>query len=236
MSDGLRSTLDELVRSRPGSNPAFDALVGDFARYHLVLALVGGAFLAAFVGLGCLSWSRFRRAGASGDRRWTFARTTYLAATVLSVGVGLLLALIVVANVSTAADPRPGFAGAVPMIGAPAAGSPRAELQGSFDEWLQSGSTRVPETVQRSVDDRVAWQRPKAIICVTLLLGFAVLGARTWRSLLASRERGGRWRLTDVARLALGLGAVAVGLLLMLMVMGNTQAAVAPRAMTLFFG
>lgn len=236
MNDGLRSTLDELVRSGPGASPAFDALVREYGRYHLVLAVVGGAFLLAFVVLGWRSWQRFRRQRASGEGRWTFATRTSLAAVVLSIVVGSLLALIVAANVSTALDPRPGFAGAVPMVGTSPAGSPRAELQRSFDTWLRSGTVEVPAPVQRAVDDRLAWQRPKAIITAVLLLGVVLLGARVWRALLASRAQPGRWRLMDVARLAAGLGSVAVGLLLMLMVMGNTQAALAPLSMALFFG
>jgi hypothetical protein len=95
----------------------------------------------------------------------------------------------------------------------------------------------MPAPVRRAIDDRLAWQRPKAIVSAVLLLTFLILSARTWRALLdGSPGASGRWRPGDVVRLAAGLGEVAVCLLLMLMVMGNTQASLAPVAMTLLYG
>jgi len=237
MNGDLRSTLDELTREGSTANPAFNALLADYARYHLVLAVLGSAFLLAFVVLGGLSWKRFRSSPPSGRRRWTFPKLTHLAAVALSVGVGLVLALVVAANLGNALDPRPGLAGAVPLIDTPRPDTPRAELQHAFDDWLQSGSTRMPAPVRRAVDDRLAWQRPKAVVSGVLLLIFLALGARTWRALL-DRNPGesGRWRPGDVALLAAGLGEVAICLLLMLMVVANTQASLAPVAMTLFYG
>lgn len=234
--DGLRATLERLVQSGADPNPAFDALLADYARYHLVLAIIAGAFLVAFAVAARSSWRRMRRAATSADGGSAFPRLTYLAATLSSVGVGLFLAVILVANVSTAVDPRPGFAGAVALVGAPGADPSRAELDHGFDQWLHSGSTEMPDAVAAAIDDRLAWQRPKAAVSALLLLAFVVVGARLWRSLLEGRRRATHWRAGDLVRLGAGVGLVAGAFVLMLMVMGNTQASVAPVAMTLFYG
>jgi hypothetical protein len=95
----------------------------------------------------------------------------------------------------------------------------------------------MPAPVRRAVDDRLAWQRPKAVVSGVLLLISLAFGARTWRALLGRNPGGsGRWRPGDVALLIAGLGDVAICLLLMLMVIANTQASLAPVAMTLFYG
>lgn len=235
--DGLRSTLEHLVRPGADPNPAFDALLADYARYHLVLAIVGAAFLVLSVSFAWFAWRRFRHVQAVDGRRWTIAKVTYLVATLGSLAVGLVLLVIVVANASTALDPRPGFAGAVGLVGTPRPGTPRAELHQAFDEWLRSGHAALPPVVRAAVDDRLAWQRPKAVVSAVLLVVVSALGAWVWRPLVGPDRRAARrWWPGDVVRLGVGLSAVAVGLVLMLMVMGNTQAAIAPVAMTLFYG
>ena len=234
--DGLISTLEQLVRSQSGANPAFEALVDDYASYHLVLAVVGGAFAVVLAAFAWVAWKRFRRARDVGSRRWTFPAVTYLVASAAAAAVVLLLAVVVAANVTTALDPRPAFAGAIGLVGAPAAGSPRAELHDAFDRWLRSGDAAVPPAVQSAVDRRIAWQRPKAIVSGVLLLVVVVLAAGIWRPLLDPGRAGRRSRRRDGVRVGTGLAAVAAALVLMLMVMGNTQASVAPVAMTLFYG
>jgi hypothetical protein len=95
----------------------------------------------------------------------------------------------------------------------------------------------MPSLIQGEIDDRLSWQRPKAVLCTVLLLGFAGLSALIWRTLIRRfRMPEARWRLRDGTLLVLGLFTVALCLLLMLMVIGNTQGSLAPISLTLFFG
>jgi hypothetical protein len=237
MHDTLPDALDELLRSGPTSNPALARLLADYTRYHLVLVVVGSAFLLGLVRLGLISWRRFRAAPRTGTGRWSFEKRTCFHFAMLSAAVGLALTVIVAANVSNVVDPRHGFSGAVGLLGAPAAGTPAARLHQAFLEWLQSGSPHLPALVESTIDDRLAWQRPKAIISGVLLVGFVVLGARTWRALIASsRVRTARRGLGEAVRLVLGVVTVVACFVLMLMVIGNTQGSIAPIALTLFYG
>ena len=237
MSDDLPRALRQLLRSDSGSNPALDRLLDDYTRYHVVLVVVGTAFLAAFVVLSVLCWRRFIRAPKASRWRWTFEKGTYWAFGVLSAIVGAFLALVVAANVSTVLDPTNGFAGSIGLLGSPRPGTRGADLHQAFLGWLQSGSSTVPSLVQSSIDDRLAWQRPKAVICTVLLVAFVALAVLIWRRLIRlSRIRQPRRRTTTAALLTAGVLTVTVCLLLMLMVMGNTQGSLAPMSLTLFFG
>jgi len=107
----------------------------------------------------------------------------------------------------------------------------------SFATWLQSGQTDTPTLVTARIDDRLAWQRPKAIICSVLLVVVLALCAQIWRTLIrGSRKRQHGWTPKDVSLVAAGLLGGAACLVLMLMVIGNTQASLAPLSMTLFYG
>jgi hypothetical protein len=150
--------------------------------------------------------------------------------------VGLFLALVVTANVSTVLNPRQGFTGSISMLKNPQPGTPTDDVYRSVSTWLQSGSAQTPPILQKSVDDRLAWQRPKAIVSTVLLVGFVVISALVWRALIRkSREPDARWTSAGIALLLLGAVSVFVCLLLMLMVMGNTQGSLAPISLTLFF-
>jgi hypothetical protein len=122
------------------------------------------------------------------------------------------------------------------MLGTPRNGTDARQLHQGFDDWLRSGRPVPPPTVQQVVKRRLAWQRPKAVICTVLLLLVAALGAWAWRSTLAASCASRRWRSGDTARLVGALLSLPTGLAVMLMVMGNTQASFAPLAMTLFYG
>ena len=199
--------------------------------------VVGGIFLLSFIVLSVFFWRRFKRAPKSGARGWTFEKLTYFGFGVLTVLVGLFLALIVAANVSNVLNPQNGFVGAIPMLGAPKAGTPTAELQQAFAVWLDSGGAQAPPLVQAAIDDRLSWQRPKAIICSLLLVVFLLLCARVWRTLIRrTRAPDARWRLAETVLLLVGVLTVGICLLLMLMVMGNTQGSIAPISLTLFYG
>lgn len=237
MNDELRRTLDELLASGSDSNPALNALVDSYTEYHVVFIAVAGLFVVALALLAGFAWRRSRRAPRPDGRRLSFERVTYLGVALSSALLSLLMGLLVAANLSNVVDPQRGFSGAVGMIGPSPAGSSDAELHRAFASWLQSGAVDVPALVDETIDQRLAWQRPKAIVCAMLLVGFVVLGAAVWRGLIRrSRARQGRWRLSDVALLGAGILLGPVCVLLMVMVIGNTQAAWAPLSMTLFYG
>jgi len=233
----LHDILDELLRSGSDSNPALNALLDDYTKYHVAFIAVGGLFLLAFAALAAFCWRRFRRTPRSPDRSWSFERATYLLFAGSSAVLAVMMALIVAANASNVADARSGFSGGLAMIDTPRAGTRTAELNQSFTTWLQSGQTDTPMLINSRIDDRLAWQRPKAIICAVLLVGLVLLSVRIWRTLIRRRRaRQAGWRPKDVALLASGIVAGPVCLLLMVMVIGNSQASLAPLSMTLFYG
>lgn len=237
MDDSLRNVLNELLVSGTDSNPALNDLLRDYTKYHVAFIAVGGLFLLAFTVLSILSWRRFRRTPKSDNRRWSFERATYLLFGASSVVVAMMMALFVAANASNVADPRHGFSGGLGMIGTAGAGTRTAELHQAFTTWLQSGQSETPTLIKSRIDDRLAWQRPKAIICGALVVVFVLLSAHIWRTLIRrSRARQTGWSLKDVILLAAGLLGGPACLLLMLMVIANTQASFAPLSMTLFYG
>jgi hypothetical protein len=204
MNGDPQSTIAKLMESGSDTNPALNALLSDYTRFHAVLAALGVLFLAGVVILGVFCWSRSRKATRAGHGNWSFEKKVYFSVWALSIVLGLVLTLIVAA---------------------------------AFDSWLQSGSSQVPSLVQRKIDDRLAWQRPKAIVCSVLLVLSVVLTAHVWRTLIRrSRVPDARRRPREVLLMLAGLAAVPYCLLLMLMVMGNTQASLAPMSMTLFYG
>lgn len=213
-----------------GPNAAYDRLLSDYTSYHVAFLVVGGLFTIA-IGIFCAySWVRFTRASTTGTRSWTFERKTYFSFGALSLVTGLMMAVLVAANVSNTVNPRAGLAGVIGPSGPPRAGV----LAQAFTTWLQSGSANVPPLIQSKVDERLDWQRPKAAICGVLLVAFVALSVRLWSRLLTraeARERSGHRLL-----LASGCVSVLACLLLMLMVIGNTQASFAPVTLTLLYG
>jgi hypothetical protein len=99
---GLGETLDQ-VRQGLGAGddgrPALAVMVSDFARYHVVLAVTGALVTILALVLGVLAWTR-RAAGRS-------ARRVVRSYGVVAVAFSLIMALVVAANISTAADPAP---------------------------------------------------------------------------------------------------------------------------------
>ena len=220
----LTTTLTALLESGADSNPALTALLRDYTSYHVVLVVVGGLFLVALAWLSASMWRRWRRSRESASGATSFERRTYLSFSLLERG----------------GHPPPGArrrgerqhrsrpAARVRRRDRPArdaeAGTSAAELQDAFTTWLASGDGDVPARVSEAIDDRLSWQRPKAIVSTVLLVGAVVLSAATWRSLVRwSRARSGRRPLREWGQLGLGVVSVAVCFLLMLMVLGNTQ-------------
>ncbi|MBK9434537.1 MAG: hypothetical protein IPN52_05265 [Micrococcales bacterium] len=207
------------------NNPAYERLLQDYVDYHLALVVVGGFFALALLALGVGSWVRFRRAPRGVERR------THFVFAVAGSTVGLLLTVVVAANLSNVLNPRQGLAGA---IGTPGDLKPAAsgELTQSLTAWVRSGSAEVPQLIQNQVDARLAWQEPKAVITTLLLVLFAALSVVVWRSVIKRSRAGQR----VVGRVLAGSATMLACFVLILMVMGNTQASYAPITMTLLFG
>jgi len=237
MDETLQVALRKLMDSGDESNAAFNVLIEDYTKYHLVLAVVGGIFLIVLIILAVFSWKNFKSALTVNGRRWTFEKKTYLAFGTLAVLAAMFMALIVAANVSTVAEPRDGFAGSIALLSTKNSSSSTQDFHQSVSAWLQSDSPETPKIVQARIDERIAWQRPKAIVSGVLLVAFAALGFLIWSRLIArSRAPDTRWTVSRIALFSIGVVTVPVSLVLMLMVMGNTQGALAPISLTLFLG
>lgn len=148
----LPTTLQHLLQTNPDSNPAFNALLHDYASYHAVLAVLGALVTSGLVLLAVYAWRR--------------SRTLAVASAVLC----LLAAVIVFANAGNALNPRHGLEGTIPMLRATQPGSEQARVQQATNAWLRSGSADTPRLLQDKIDARLSWQRPKAIITSLLLL------------------------------------------------------------------
>ncbi len=202
------------------SNAALSTILADYQRYHFVLVIVSTLLLLALMFLIVICWRQFRfarRSEAGASRRQTW---TYLAFIVVGILVGLFLILIAFANLTTALDPARGFAD----VGI------KSQL---FTDWVASGNSSIPSEVQRLVDARLSWQRPKAIVVTVLLIAAIPASLWIWRRWVSRTFSS---RIANASLLVSGVGLAIVSLLLMLMVMGNSQAAIAPLAMTLAFG
>jgi cytochrome bd-type quinol oxidase subunit 2 len=232
-SDSLQTTLNNLLQSGTRSNPALNSLLDDYIKYHVVLLIVGGFFTVILTVLSILFWIRCKRSLKTNNRKWTFEKKTYFSFSLLTTIVGLLMALLVVVNAGTVLKPQPGFSGVISMLSRSPSGTPKAELQQSFNRWLQSGSKQIPLLVQSKISDRLAWQQPKAIICSVLLAIFVILSILVWGKLIRQSKVHEPQRKPILFS---GIVAVAVCLLLMLMVIGNTQASFAPMSLTLIYG
>jgi hypothetical protein len=236
LNDNLKNTLLELLKSNRRSNPALNTLLHDYTNYHLVLVVVGTVMVLVLLALSLFLLARFRNTPRDRSHKWTFEKKIYCCSWIICTFVSLTMALIVAANVSNVLNPQHGFALLVDSLETPHVGSPRETLLQAFDSWLLSENTHIPPTVQLAINNRLSWQRPKAMICSILLVFFTLLSTWIWRSLLTGvRTTGEVWNTKDAALFATGLGTVAIALLMMVMALANMQAAFAPITLTLMF-
>lgn len=230
----LRGTLDGLLASRTGSDPAFDILLADYVKYHLVLVLAGGVVAVLFLVLGGFFWTRSRRARA---RAWTFERWTFAGFAALCAVTALLVAAVAAIDANTVLHPRPGFSLAVATLGTPAPGTPRAALDQSFASWIQSGRAAMPGLVAARVHARTTFQGTKAAYSAALLVVTLAVSAGLWAIMIRRSRRGrARWGVREGALVLAGAATVAFSLLLLVVVVANLQGALAPVAKTLFYG
>ena len=237
MNNSLKVTLNNLIESGSTSNPALNRLISDYVQYHTVLVIIGGLFSFAFMLLGVFCWKMLKSTARAKGPSPIFETKIYYYFTVLSGISGLFMTLIVAANVSNILTPRQGFAGTISAHGKPRIGSQTDQRYRAFNTWLQTQTTDMPSLIQKKIDRRLEWQRPKAVICTVLLMVFASLSAYIWRALIKrSRLRDITWKLKDATLFGAGLLSFTACLPLMVMVIGNTQSFIAPITLTLMYG
>jgi uncharacterized membrane protein YidH (DUF202 family) len=200
------------------TSPAYDRLLIDDRNYHIVFLVVGGLFTLLLLLFSVFSWVRFKQA-----RRRTFERRSYFSFGTVSLILGLAMTVVYWANVTSVVNPRQTLSGTTfSRIG---------------QTWLRSGRAQISPLLQHAIDERLAWQRPKAIICSILLVAFVTLTMFLWRTLIRQSKTGEPFR-TFSRRLMLSAGVLSAAscLLLMLMVIGNTEGAFAPLSLTVLYG
>ncbi|MEV0431949.1 hypothetical protein [Nocardia sp. NPDC050413] len=97
---GVLTEVGQGLDNYPGGPAPLAVMVEDFARYHVAMAVLAAAASTGLLGLGVVLWRR--RAGAAGRVLGAYA--------LAAVALGLLFAVVTVANVTTALDPAPGLA------------------------------------------------------------------------------------------------------------------------------
>jgi hypothetical protein len=200
------------------TSPAYHRLLTDDRNYHIVFLVVGGLFTLLLLLLLAFTLVRWRRAG-----RRTFERRTYCSFAAVSLALVLFMAVALWANVTSVADP-----------GQTLSGTPFSPVG---DAWLQSGSAQLSPLLQQQIDDRLAWQRPKAVICGVLLVAFVTATVLLWRTLIRRSAAGEPVRRSG-RRLMLCAGVLSAvcSVVLMMMVIGNAEAAIAPLTLTVIYG
>jgi formate hydrogenlyase subunit 3/multisubunit Na+/H+ antiporter MnhD subunit len=200
------------------TSPAYDRLLTADRNFHVVFLVVGGLFTLLLLLFSVFSWVRFKRA-----RHRTFERRSYFSFGAVSLALGLLMAVVSWGNVTSVVNPRQTLSG--------------TPLSRIGETWLQSGSAQISPLLQRAIDERLAWQRPKAVICSVLLVAFVTLTVFLWRTLIRQSTTGEPFRKVS-RRLMLCAGVLSAVscLLLMLMVIGNTEGTFAPLFLTALYG
>lgn len=237
-TDNLSLTISELLQSGTQSNQALNQLLNDYSRYHFALSVIASLFLVGFIVLGLFFWKRFKNISKDSLDTKIFEKRVYVTFLLVCVFVGSLLLLLIAGNVSNAIHPRQGLAGTVAMLQVtPSSSQEKIALYKSVATWLHSDNSELPVPLQDKINDRLAWQGPKAIVC-TLLLGLGLFANLIiWRAIIRhSRVCRMRRAYKVWPLLILGIIMVMICLGLMLMIMGNAQAVFAPIVLTILFG
>jgi uncharacterized membrane protein len=234
MNDQLQNTLQTHIQSSWQSNPATNQIINGYARYHAVLAITGSIFLLILLWLTIRLWIRFKNISRVRRFKWPFEKKTYFCFATVFTLVTLFLALIVAANVSTAAKPLPGFSGSIPSL---TDNSYNRQLHQAFNDWVVSGKSTPPALVQQRIHHRRVFHTVRVLVSGVLLIVFTALSVRIWKTLIARRNTTEtKWTLKEVLWLIAGIVTVTLALLMIITFMANLQSAIVPIANTLQFG
>lgn len=231
----LHDTLTELLQSHTTSNAALNEMLGDYRRYHIALAVGGGLCVLVLVGVSAICWRSFRRARTptTGQKRSRAERRVWLVLAAAAAVVAILTLVVVAANISTAVDPRPGFAllvNSLPRV----PNSHFAPIYASADQWLHSARSQVPALLQQQVHARLSWQRPKAIYCGIGLVLAATATTYVWRRRIEELRAGAAPRLVGMLHSSIGILTAGATVVLIVMTIANAQASVAPLTISTF--
>ncbi len=235
MSNDLRTALERLLRSGTHSNSALNVILADYRAYHVALVVGSGLVVLLLILLSVLSWRRFMRAPRSQSGKATLERKVWRFLALGSTALVLPFLVVCVANVTTAMDPRHGFSLLVDSMVTPRAGTGSSNVYRAADAWLQSSTPRIPPTIQHRIDDRLAWQRPKAIVCGILFVIVTALSGQTWRRVIKhSRAVAAVSNLRTRLHIATGVATAVVAVALVVMTIANAQASIAPVTISIF--
>ena len=99
----VRQRLAESPNSGGQTPPALDAIISDFSRYHVAMAVIAAIVAVVLIGTSVALWKRLARTESS-DKSTSRVLGSYAA---LSTMVSLVVIVIAVANTTTAANPAP---------------------------------------------------------------------------------------------------------------------------------
>lgn len=202
----------------------------DYTKYHTVLAVVGSLILILCIVLAVFFWLKFKKIPRVSKFKWAFDKKIYFSFGLLLTLFSLFFALVVMANVSTALKPIPGFT----SLTANTAITTNGDIGKALNNWVQSADTAMPPILKQKAQERINWQRPKAIICGILLVVFVMISIRLWRYLIKSRTLSEtKWSIKEIVLFVGGIASIAITLLLVIMAVANMQGAIAPLTISL---
>lgn len=230
MNSQLQSTLSAFLNSGWQNNQALKVLVDDYVKYHIVLLVFGGMVLLISLVLTMYFWFKFARTAKISRFKWPFEKKVFFSFGLTLTLFSLFFALVFAANLSTVLKPLPGFTSLALSTTVPSDSQTGTELI----QWAQSNDKTPPQALQQKVQDRISWQRPKAIICSLLLVIFTVVTVYIWSHLIKrSRMDGAKSTPKDRLLMIAGSGTFALCLLLAIMAVANAQGALAPYVISL---
>ena len=230
MGNQLQFTLVQQLNSDWQYNPAVRTLVHDYIKYHTVFLVAGGVMLLLSALLAAYLWVRFRRVASIRRLKWPFEKKVYFMFGSVLTTFSLFFLLIWAANLSTVLNPLPGFSSLASSTSVPSDSTTGRAITG----WVASGSAEVPLVLKEKIQERINWQRPKAVICGLLLILFTALTVGLWGSLIKkSRTDKLVWSYGDRALMIIGGVLFVLCLLLSIMTVANAQGAIGPIVMSL---
>lgn len=233
MKKTLQDLLQELTQASDTNNPAYKFLLNDYAKYHYVMVVLGGASVIALTFFAGYQFRLLRKSESLSANLRTVIGKAYLYLGAFTAFLAVVLGLIVIGNLGNALNPKLGFQNSLEMLGTPIAGSKSALLQDSFTKWVQSERPSAPAYINQIVAERLSWQIPKAIISFLLLALCIYISKRVWSSLVNSPNSHNRRR--TYVQFYLGILLSLISTLLLVLAIANTQGSIAPVALSLFF-
>lgn len=228
--------LEEIILSASNDNFVVNQLINDYVLYHLVFVIIAILFLVLLVSAGIFFIKTFKGLPTVVSNG-LLERRIYFCLSVGTIIATVCLLLVTTGNVTNLVNPQQGFSGAIKMLGS-AETDTQKKLQQEFIIWIESESFDTPVFIQEKINQRLEWQKPKAIISSILLFTVVLLNIYIWRKLTLKLGDTGviKDKKVKLILLIVGLMTIFACLVLMLLVIANTQAVFAPLLLTLLFG